>query len=76
MSTYKKKKKTSDRQANGSARCSGLLSFVDLAGSERVVASQVQGERLREALPGNAAGFQQENGDKNGGKMASSQAKA
>ncbi|CAL1127210.1 unnamed protein product [Cladocopium goreaui] len=36
-------------QANGSARCSGLLSFVDLAGSERVVASQVQGERLREA---------------------------
>jgi len=40
------------------------------------VASQVQGERLREALPGNAAGFQQENGDKNGGKMASSQAKA
>lgn len=36
-------------QANSSARCSGLLSFVDLAGSERVVASQVQGERLREA---------------------------
>lgn len=36
-------------QANSSARCSGLLSFVDLAGSERVLASQVQGDRLREA---------------------------